>query len=322
MTRRLAVPVLGLALALAPAFAAPPGAVSDLAFVGHDTLTWDMKTHATTYNLYRGDMFQVPADQGTAIQRGLTTNTTTEPTLPVAGGGFFYLVSGSNVAGEEGPTGLAKPAGLCSVVLDGQITPTEWPSDWSGTNTVQSDWGTANSLRAVRACYDLQNLYVLVDGQVNGSNALFGLLDAFYGRSVSRAVATTPDGLGDYSDALNSAVSSHPYGASWPAPFVASFAFGSVGMSSSASNAGWRDLADASHFALPAGSSVACGRKACEFAIPWTSLYGPDGRPRGTQLALFARLGAGSVWSNQTLPQDDPLAPAHVTQLLAFTPAP
>ena len=53
--------------------------------------------------------------------------------------------------------------------------------------------------------------------------------------------------------------------------------------------------------------------------LPFATLYG-GARPANAHLAVFARLvnGNGSMFSTQTLPQDDPANPAVVARVLRF----
>jgi Matrixin len=92
----------------------PPGEVLNLHLDDPLSLAWDARADAVTYNLYRGglqtlldtDGNGVADGYGVCLAGGLASPATSDPSLPAAGSGFFYLVSGRN-AGGEGPLGNA-----------------------------------------------------------------------------------------------------------------------------------------------------------------------------------------------------------------------
>jgi hypothetical protein len=87
---------------------APPGEARNLLFGDATHLTWDTLTGALTYNLYRGSLGTfVDADHngaadayGACLDSGLAAPADTDATIPPAGSGLYYLVTGRNPAGE------------------------------------------------------------------------------------------------------------------------------------------------------------------------------------------------------------------------------
>jgi len=78
-----------------------------LVFLDRLTLQWEdlSLTCADTFNVYRGDVRDLPSRQyGTCWRSGLTTNTAVDPDRPAEGTGWFYLVTARNAIGE-GPLG-------------------------------------------------------------------------------------------------------------------------------------------------------------------------------------------------------------------------
>jgi subtilisin family serine protease len=71
------------------------------------SFSWTALPTATTYNLYRGDLsLSGPGYYGSCLATGLSTPTFSDSAIPVAGGGFFYLVTGV-WNGVEGSLGNA-----------------------------------------------------------------------------------------------------------------------------------------------------------------------------------------------------------------------
>lgn len=85
----------------------PPGEVKNLRF-GPDavSLAWDAEPGAGTYQVYR-DLFTGLAGGGVCAQGGLAAPQASEPLVPPAGLGYFYLVTSRNSLGEEGTKGFA-----------------------------------------------------------------------------------------------------------------------------------------------------------------------------------------------------------------------
>lgn len=81
-------------------------AIPDLTASNNQTFGWTGIPTATTYNIYRGDLALVsPTYYGSCFATGLPTPIFTDPSIPVPGGGFFYLVTGVK-DGVEGMLGF------------------------------------------------------------------------------------------------------------------------------------------------------------------------------------------------------------------------
>jgi hypothetical protein len=92
-----------------PDFAgAPPGEVRHLAFVDATRWVWDALAGATTYNVYRGGLGALvdldgdgaAESYGACFDRSLASLADSDVSIPATGSGFFYLVTGRNLAGE------------------------------------------------------------------------------------------------------------------------------------------------------------------------------------------------------------------------------
>ncbi|HUD71962.1 MAG TPA: S8 family serine peptidase [Dongiaceae bacterium] len=73
---------------------------------------WTALPTATTYNLYRGDLsLNAPGYYGSCLAPGLPTPSFSDAAIPVAGSGFFYLVTGvwNGVEGSLGNTSDGVP---------------------------------------------------------------------------------------------------------------------------------------------------------------------------------------------------------------------
>lgn len=87
-------------------FNPPPGEATGLTFGDKTTLGWSPEKSVGTYDLYAGDLVDLPGlGFGSCRQNGLTGETAVEPAIPVAGHGTFYLVTAKNTLGEEGTKG-------------------------------------------------------------------------------------------------------------------------------------------------------------------------------------------------------------------------
>lgn len=102
------------AFLLTPAGATPPtessapGSTSPLIFLDKTTLSWEhgSVSSSVVFNLYRGDLAQLPAVGASCYKPELPLPSTTEDAQPGGAAGWYYLVSGENSAGE-GPLGFA-----------------------------------------------------------------------------------------------------------------------------------------------------------------------------------------------------------------------
>jgi hypothetical protein len=198
-------------------------------------------------------------------------------------------------------------------VLDG-VVDGEWDDAACVTSEVDTD-RPGSTLTRLCAFLDEGHLFVAVEGTLAGSDALVVYLDRELGGS---------DGVSDLSDladedgALDVALSR---ALSTPAGFAADFAWGTtvvprtpVGLDETA---GWRELDDPTELGWIAAEDapLVCGADACETRIPLSRLGGEAPRT----LALFARIARGDGGlTNQTLPEDDPDAPATVSELLTI----
>lgn len=69
-------------------------------------LQWDPLPSASTYQVYRGALSDLPGTYGTCFASGLTSTSTTDASVPALGQGFFYIATARNALGEEGPKGF------------------------------------------------------------------------------------------------------------------------------------------------------------------------------------------------------------------------
>jgi hypothetical protein len=84
----------------------PPGEITGLMFVDHQTLQWDPERSAGVYNLYRDLVSNLTGlGYGLCDQHDLTATTTTDTGTPPIGDGYFYLATVENRLGEEGTKG-------------------------------------------------------------------------------------------------------------------------------------------------------------------------------------------------------------------------
>jgi len=89
-----------------PAVYAPPGEVVNLRLGSPDQLSWNPDPSVGSYNLYRGDIADLPTTYGVKVQSSLAAPTTSDSTPTPAGGCLFYLVTATNRLAEEGPKGF------------------------------------------------------------------------------------------------------------------------------------------------------------------------------------------------------------------------
>lgn len=84
----------------------PPGEVGALSFSTKTTLRWNPERSAGAYEVYRNTISALPGDFGSCFASALTNETTSDPTNPSTGAGFFYLVTARNRLREEGTKGF------------------------------------------------------------------------------------------------------------------------------------------------------------------------------------------------------------------------
>lgn len=82
----------------------PPGEVLNLRFADKTDFGWDPEPSVGRYNTYRGTLGDF-SGYGTCLHGGLTGNYDTDPAVPPAGTGYFYLVTAENRLSEEGIKG-------------------------------------------------------------------------------------------------------------------------------------------------------------------------------------------------------------------------
>jgi hypothetical protein len=233
----------------------------------------------------------------------------------------------ADVADAAGAGGRATPS------VDGVIG-VDWPAgSLVAENATPSPWGPSlNALRALRVAWDDTHLYVGVTGIVEATNALVVFIDrdATATSTGLRAPSSLTDSTGALDDALSCAIDATPTG------FGAEIAWGTVGMQRKGSTEsrpeiGIRDVACprcAADLGWIVGDSAACvggSAPACEVAIPWTSIYGPSGRPPRPTLALFARitnLDGSAVAPEVSLPRDPSPSARAVTVAAIVSPTP
>lgn len=83
----------------------PAGEVMGLLFTNPSSLQWNPEPSAVRYEIYRGTITSLPGTFGTCFASDLNTVTSTDASIPLAGSGFFYLVTARNRLGEEGTKG-------------------------------------------------------------------------------------------------------------------------------------------------------------------------------------------------------------------------
>ncbi len=91
---------------------APPLEVTDLRLTDATTLEWDPEASAMKYQVYRGPLSSMPGTYGACFAGNLAESTATDASAPGLGQAFFYLVTGRNRLGEEGPKGYSSSGAL------------------------------------------------------------------------------------------------------------------------------------------------------------------------------------------------------------------
>lgn len=83
----------------------PPGEVRGDVFTSKTLLAWNPEKSAGVYNVYRNTIASLPGTFGACLGGGVTVASYTDTTIPVAGTGYFYLITVENRLGEEGTKG-------------------------------------------------------------------------------------------------------------------------------------------------------------------------------------------------------------------------
>jgi hypothetical protein len=105
------VPSSSVSFQLGPGFVPaypPPSEVTGLVFRPDSvTMTWDVESAAGTYQVYRDPLARLLlGGTGTCWQSGLVAPQVVDAQIPVAGTGYFYLVTSRNSLSEEGTKGF------------------------------------------------------------------------------------------------------------------------------------------------------------------------------------------------------------------------
>ena len=194
------------------------------------------------------------------------------------------------------------------------------PVLYSEANSIVSDWGP-NHLERVDIGFSSYALNIVVYGFIQDENSLVGYLDIDYGEFTGISSGTD---LGDSEGSLDNALSSQF--SVYDIGFGAEFGFGVRGMNGTegeyCDHAGWRRIS---------------GQHAVDFA--WLEVYGSNAVitsegiikfriyldvldvSSGDEIAIFLRLvnADGEYFSNQTLPEDSPLLPQYVNEVITIT---
>lgn len=226
--------------------------------------------------------------------------------------------SGMDDAGmDDAGSDAGMDSGAPTPTIDGELAAGEWDAT-AVTNSEATLW-TGNELRSLRAFTDGSDLWVAIEGIVEGTpatevNAIVMYVDADLSDTTTGVL--DPIDLTDGSGALDDSISA---GYRTDPPFRADFAFGTRGMNESAEGTdariGWRDIAsDPNDFAWISGDDApaVCGTDACETRIPLATL----GAVSGNTIAMFVRIndGTGMSFNNaQCLPEDNPSDTTTVT---------
>jgi hypothetical protein len=84
----------------------PPGEVLELWFESSETLRWSPENSAGDYNLYRDAVGSLSGlGYGTCLENDIPATTWMDFGVPLAGDGYFYLVTVENSLNEEGTKG-------------------------------------------------------------------------------------------------------------------------------------------------------------------------------------------------------------------------
>lgn len=207
-----------------------------------------------------------------------------------------------------------RDAGPAAPTMDGVLDDPQWEDAVEETAAVVSD-RTGSDLTRMLALIADDRLYLGIAVQLLTNDALIVYVDGEVGG---------PDGvtLGELTDdegALDTVLSRM---ITVPTGFAPDVAFGTTVLPRAVSGvddaAGWRDLIDAPDMFTALSSAegeLVCTATACEASIALADL--PGTAPR--DIAAFARIVAmGDTLTNQTLPEDDPVRPNVVMNLLTI----
>jgi hypothetical protein len=289
-----------------------PGASGEPSVIGwypSSTVSWPAASTAFVRS--------TPCGLWYATVTGLSTGTAYEYLFLCPNGADTFIdykngTEGANCSSGKCPVTTTVTTGVCTPTIDGTLG-----SDWDAHSIVRvngqaTDW-SGNELRSLRVCYDDDNLYLGIGGEVDTvaspPNLVAVYLDAHYGdgSGVFIPSGTLTDTSGNLDHGLSANFTSWMAGAS----FGGEFAWGTTVMSVSkdsseeSDNFGLRDITSPSDFGWVKFDTVSCSAHTCEVQLPWTTLFkGP--RPTDAHVALFVRLVSwnGQFFANQTLPQD------------------
>lgn len=92
---------------ICPSCDPPPEVAADLRFADARTLAWGPSSAVSSYGLYRGTFGGRPwSFDHNCLGADLAETSATDDLVPPDGTGFYYLVSGRNACGDEGPLGF------------------------------------------------------------------------------------------------------------------------------------------------------------------------------------------------------------------------
>lgn len=252
---------------------------------------------------------------------GLTNQTLPEDDPDAPGVVSALLTIDDGVAMPDGgpPDGgvdAGPPAGLS---VDGVIGVDEWAGALEATSsTPPAAPFLADELTRLLARRTATHLEIAIEGTIDTGHAILMYLDAAPG-----GLFGSPAPLVDFTGALDRALSKELF--ITDSSVDLDFAWGTLDMSRAISASddrmGWRDVgSDGGAYAEvdPAMAPSACGAAACETTIPLSAL----GARASDTIRVFVRLGDATslAMSNQTLPLDDPGAPAFVSVTLDVAP--
>lgn len=196
--------------------------------------------------------------------------------------------------------------------IDGIESSGEWDDAVVVEAAVETD-REGSTLSRLMAFIEGDRLFVAIEGSLASGDAIILYAD----RALGEGIGVIPPELADADGALDVALAQTAL--SVPSAFEIDFAWGTTLLPRTAvgedAAIGWRDVAtDPAAFSSIAGEDApaVCSATFCETSIALETLGGDAPRT----IALFARLVSASGFTNQTLPEDDPLAPSMVSQLL------
>jgi hypothetical protein len=220
----------------------------------------------------------------------------------------------------------ARPDGGTMPFVDGVIGAGEWDAAAVTENDVPTTWGpNLNELSRLRALVAGGALFVAIEGRLEAGaeNAIVLFADARFGTAGGIDPITLSDGAGALDDSISC-------GLTTTAEFRADSAWGTKDFGRSAfgfdDRMGWRHVAaapgdfawvDATVAPTVCATLPATGPAVCETSIALSEL----GSGAGDTIAILARItnSAGTDFSNQTLPEDVPEAPATAAAYLEIS---